>query len=123
MVDRTPFPSRHCEGALTDAEVLRLREEFPILGRTTYLVTHSLGAMPRGVHGALAAYAGAWETRGVRAWEDGWWDMAAEVAGELAPLIGAPAGSVSLHQNVAVALAVGAIPEGLPAIQAEVFGL
>ncbi len=91
---------------LTEAEVARRREEFPILARTTYLVTHSLGAMPRGVREALANYADAWASRGVRAWEDSWWDMAAEVADELAPVVGAPAGSLSLHQNVAVALAV-----------------
>ena len=106
MDDTRSLPAVAAASALSAADVARLREEFPILARTTYLVTHSLGPMPRGVREALSAYADAWDVRGVRAWEDSWWDMAAEVADELAPLIGAPAGSVSLHQNVAVALAV-----------------
>lgn len=48
---------------------LAWRDEFPILKTTTYLISNSLGAMPRGVASALDDYA--------RAWEEGWWDMAA----------------------------------------------
>ena len=48
-------------------DLLALRREFPILERTTYLINNSLGAMPRGVHDELAAFAGQWEQRGVRA--------------------------------------------------------
>ena len=36
--------------------------------------------MPRGVYDALRAYADVWSTRGVRAWDEGWWEMGAEVA-------------------------------------------
>ena len=49
------------------------RGEFPILDRCTYLVSHSLGAMPRAVTAELAAYTGLWAERGVRAWAEGWW--------------------------------------------------
>ena len=38
-------------------ELLRYRSEFPILDRTTYLISNSLGAMPRGVEDALQPYA------------------------------------------------------------------
>src|SRR5436305_180151 len=48
----------------TDA-LLRWRSEFPILERSTYLVSHSLGAMPRAVPERLAAFAEAWANRGV----------------------------------------------------------
>ena len=50
-------------------ELLSWRNEFPILSRTTYLISNSLGAMPRAVYSHLHDYAEAWDTRGVRAWE------------------------------------------------------
>jgi kynureninase len=82
--------------------LLSWRAEFPILEKSTYLVSHSLGAMPRGVTHALAAYAEAWATRGVRAWAEGWWDMPVSVGDLIAPLIGAQPGTVAMHQNVSV---------------------
>lgn len=85
--------------------LLRFRAEFPILERTTYLVSHSLGAMPRSASAALAEYAQAWETRGVRAWEEGWWEMPIAVGNEVAPLIGAGAGQVAMVPNVTIAQA------------------
>lgn len=87
-------------------ELLSWRNRFPILERTTYLISNSLGAMPRAVHDSLAEYADQWATRGVRAWEEGWWDMTVRVADRLAPLLGAGSGQLSLHQNVTLAQAV-----------------
>ena len=87
-------------------DLLPCREEFPILGRTTYLISNSLGAMPRGVYAKMQDYADTWATRGVRAWEETWWDLASTVGDQVATLIGAPAGSVSLHQNVTTTQAV-----------------
>jgi kynureninase len=84
-------------------ELLAWRDEFPILAETTYLINNSLGAMPRGVRDDLAAYADAWEKRGVRAWHEGWWESAAEVGDLLAPLLGVAPGNVSMHQNASVA--------------------
>jgi len=81
-------------------ELLKWREEFPILGRTTYMISNSLGAMPRSVYDEMRAYADSWAERGVRAWEEGWWDMAVGVGDKVAPLIGAAPGEISLHQNV-----------------------
>ena len=60
-------------------ELLKWRGEFPILERTTYMISNSLGAMPRGVYDEMRAYADSWAGRGVRAWEEGWWDMAVGV--------------------------------------------
>src|SRR5271157_1816441 len=81
-------------------ELLRYRSEFPILDRTTYLISNSLGAMPRGVEDALHHYADLWSTRGVRAWEDEWWMLAAQVGDEVGALMNAPKGSVACLQNV-----------------------
>src|ERR1700746_1283727 len=89
----------------TDHET-RWRSEFPILGRTTYLISNSLGAMPRGVYDSLRDYADSWAERGVRAWEEGWWEMAVSVGDQIAPLVGAKTGEISLHQNVTITQAV-----------------
>jgi kynureninase len=87
-------------------ELLKWRSEFPILERSTYLISNSLGAMPRGVYDELRTYADSWAERGVRAWEEGWWEMAVGVGDKIAPLIGARAGEISLHQNVTLIQAV-----------------
>ena len=85
--------------------LLRFRAEFPILATTTYLVSNSLGAMPRAVPARLAEYAEEWATRGVRAWAQGWWEMPVRVGDEIAPLIGAGAGEVAMVPNVSLAQA------------------
>jgi kynureninase len=87
-------------------ELLKWRGEFPILDRTTYMISNSLGAMPRGVYDEMRAYADSWAERGVRAWEEGWWEMAVGVGDKIAPLIGAGPGELSLHQNVTLTQAV-----------------
>jgi kynureninase len=87
-------------------DLLRYRVEFLILERSTYLISNSLGAMPRGVRDAVQQYADAWGTRGVRAWEESWWMLAAQVGDEIGALMNAPAGSVSTHQNVTTCQAV-----------------
>jgi kynureninase len=88
------------------AGLLDYRERFPILAETTYLINHSLGAMPAAAEERLLEYARAWNTRGVRAWGEGWWDLPVTVGDQIARLIGAPPGSVSMHQNVTLAEAV-----------------
>ena len=81
-------------------KLLRFRPEFPILERTTYMISNSLGAMPRGVEDALHHYAETWNRRGVRAWEEEWWMLAAQVGDEIGALMNAPQGSVACLQNV-----------------------
>jgi kynureninase len=86
--------------------LLRFRGEFPILDKTVYLISNSLGAMPRAAEEALERYASDWKTRGVRAWAESWWDLSAAVGDEIAPLLGAPPGTVSMLANVTTAQAV-----------------
>ncbi len=83
--------------------LLAFRAEFPILERTTYLVSNSLGAMPRGVPERLAQYVDEWAERGVRAWAAGWWEMPVSVGDEIAPLIGAGPGEIAMLPNVTIA--------------------
>src|SRR5260221_717138 len=81
--------------------LLRFRSEFPILQKSTYLISNSLGAMPRGVEDGLMEYTRSWKERGVRAWEEAWWGMAFEVGDSLGELMNAPTGTVAVHTNVA----------------------
>ena len=90
---------------MTD-QLLRFRPEFPILQRTTYMISNSLGAMPRGVYDSVKQYCDVWATRGVRAWEEQWWMMALEVGDAIGAIMNAPAGSVSVHLNVTSCQAV-----------------
>ncbi len=86
---------------MTD-ELLKWRSEFPILDRTVYLISHSLGAMPRETYDRLHEYASVWATRGVRAWAEGWWDMPVTIGNDVARIIGADEGTVAMHQNVSI---------------------
>jgi kynureninase len=85
--------------------LLRFRDDFPILARSTYLVSNSLGAMPRLTRERMGEYADAWDTLGVRAWAQEWWDMPRRVGDEVAPLIGAAPGEVVMVPNVSQAQA------------------
>jgi kynureninase len=87
-------------------ELLKWREEFPILSTSTYLISNSLGAMPRAVYKQMHDYAEIWATQGVKAWSDPWWDMPVKVGDGIASLIGAKPGEVSTHQNVTIANAI-----------------
>jgi kynureninase len=79
------------------------RSEFPIVDTCTYLVSHSLGAMPRRTAAYLQQFADEWSRRGVRAWHEGWWEIGRTTGDILAPIVGAAKGTISMHQNVTVA--------------------
>jgi kynureninase len=83
--------------------LLAFRDEFPILARTNYLVSNSLGPMPRTVPGKLAEYARDWGELGVKAWTHGWWEQPVNVGNEIAPLINAGDGEVVMMPNVTIA--------------------
>jgi kynureninase len=87
---------------MTD-DLLQWRDEFPILDTCNYLISNSLGAMPRTVYDSLNDYADTWATQGVSAWGDTWWDLNREVSDAIAPLMGAPNGSITVHQNASIA--------------------
>ena len=86
--------------------LLAYRDQFPILEHTNYLISNSLGAVPRAAAQALGDYYETWASRGVRAWEETWWTMAADMGDLVAPLIGAGPGEVVFQPNVTLAHAV-----------------
>lgn len=86
--------------------LLEWRREFPILDTTVYMISHSLGAMPRRTRDRLNEYADTWATRGIRAWEEGWWDMPVTVGNLIGAVIGAGPGEVVITQNVSICQAI-----------------
>lgn len=84
-------------------DLLHWRREFPILERTVYMISNSLGPMPRGVRDHLREFTDMWDERGVRAWHEGWWEMPITVGNILCDIVNAPQGSITMHQNVAIA--------------------
>ena len=90
---------------MTDSDpLLAYRERFPITGKCNYLVSNSLGAMPAAARTSVQQFLDAWDTRGVRSWGDGWWSLQDKVGDQIAGILGVARGSVTMHQNVAVAL-------------------
>ena len=87
-------------------DLLSYRAQFPILAQEIYLINHSLGAMPKATYDRLHDFAETWATRGIRAWEEGWWEMPITVGNKLAKIIGAPPATVTMHQNVSIAQAI-----------------
>jgi kynureninase len=89
---------------MTSTRLLQdFREEFPILAKTNYLVSNSLGPMPRSVPDRLAEYGRDWGDLGVKAWNRGWWELPVEVGNEIAPLINADKGEIVMMPNVTIA--------------------
>ncbi|HVO31415.1 MAG TPA: aminotransferase class V-fold PLP-dependent enzyme [bacterium] len=86
-------------------ELLRWREEFPILGKKTYLINNSLGAMPRGVYDSLKEYADTWARDGVEAWDE-WLPMVTATGDLIGKIFNAQKGTVLLHQNVSTLTAI-----------------
>jgi kynureninase len=89
--------------------LLDYRSRFPILDTCTYLISNSLGAMPNDVYDSLRHFADTWATLGVRAWGQRyqelptWFELKGAVGDKIAPLMGAPKGSVLVHENASIA--------------------
>ena len=88
---------------MTADSLLQWRDEFPILSRCNYLISNSLGAMPRGVYDSLHYYADTWAEQGVSAWGTGWFELPQAVGNKIAPLMGAAPDTVLVHQNASIA--------------------
>jgi kynureninase len=84
-------------------DLLAYRDRFPILQDCTYLINHSLAAMPAAVEDHLLEYARMWRERGIRSWGEGWWEMPVTVGDQVGRIVGAAPGSTVMHQNVTVA--------------------
>jgi kynureninase len=66
------------------------------------MISHSLGAMPKRVFESMDEFTGMWAARGIRAWEEGWWDMPITTGNLIGKIIGAGPGEVVMQQNVSI---------------------
>ena len=101
----------HERGTLVDyarsmRELLDYRSEFPILESTTYLASHTLGRCRGARPSCWPSSRGMWDERGIRAWAEGWWATPMRVGDQIGRIVGAPAGSTVMQQNVAIAEAI-----------------
>jgi kynureninase len=90
---------------MTEDALLALRSECPSLEGCTHLISHSLGAMPRAAGEGLRRFTELWETRSITAWEE-WLPEVDRAAARVGTLLGAPAGTVIMNQNVSTISAI-----------------
>jgi kynureninase len=86
-------------------ELSRWRAEFPALDKSVYMVSHSLGAMPKRAYDYLREFADLWVNRGINAWEN-WLPEVDRAAERIGSIIGAPAGTMVMFTNVSQIQAV-----------------
>jgi kynureninase len=85
----------------------RYRAEFPMLEDKTYLLTCSLGAMPREALKSLTRYTRLWEAHGAHAWfegGDGWFNTMDHVRQVFADIIGAKKEEIAASYSTSTAI-------------------
>ncbi len=85
--------------------LLRYRDEFPLLAATRYLNTCSLGALPVRGRAKLDEFLDQWDRLGASAWYRYWLDELAALREDFGWVIGRPGSEIALAPNVSVALA------------------
>jgi kynureninase len=82
-----------------DKDLKAIRKEFPILEKCVYLISNSLGAVPRQVREDILAYYDLWSDHGVSVWSQEWWDLARNVGDQVAALLREEKNSVAMMTN------------------------
>ncbi|UCE41866.1 MAG: aminotransferase class V-fold PLP-dependent enzyme [Candidatus Aminicenantes bacterium] len=77
----------------------RIRNNFPILEKCVYLISHSLGAVPLQVRDDLDRFYTLWADEGVTAWEKEWWLLSEKMGNKVASLLEAEKDSVAMMTN------------------------
>jgi len=86
-----------------EKDLTSIRKEFPLLERCVYLISNSLGAVPRQASDNLQKYYRLWAEEGVSAWGKKWWDISRQVGNEVASLIGARDDEITMLANATIA--------------------
>jgi selenocysteine lyase/cysteine desulfurase len=102
--DRPGRGRRHTDGR-DDVDWNGWRAEFPILGRSTYLNSCSLGALSRRAEARIATFHEQWHTYGAAAWYELWMGAIGELRGRVAGMLGAGEEEVAFTASTSVALA------------------
>ena len=85
-------------------DLLKYRDEFPILSRKTYLNSCSLGPLSKRSMAGLERFQELWNEHGAQAWYTLWMSEIASVRAKFARLIGAQPHEVAIAPNVSSAL-------------------
>jgi kynureninase len=85
--------------------LLEYRAKFPALDSCVHLISHSLGCVPAQAAEDLAAYAELWRTKSITAWSD-WLPEVDKAGARIEKIISAPAGTVTMNQNVSTIMSV-----------------
>lgn len=76
------------------------RDQFPILETSTYLASHSLGAVPRQTEESLRQYYREWASLGITAWDGPWFNIISRFGNTIADILHAPRGTIVPMENV-----------------------
>jgi len=82
-----------------ETDLPSIRKEFHILERCVYLISNSLGAVPKNARSSLESFYTLWAEEGVTAWAIEWWNLTREVANHVASVIGAGEDEVTMMTN------------------------
>jgi len=92
--------STHNEEAL-----IATRNEFPTLKKGVHLISHSLGAMPRGARAHTTKFLDEWENDSINAWNS-WLPAVRSLSDIIASVLGVQPGTVVILPNVSTVQAV-----------------
>lgn len=85
--------------------LLKWRTHYPALEDCVYMVSHSMGCMPKKAKEDVLECMTLWEKHGADCWDE-WLPEVANSGNRIAKLLSAPKGSVSMHQNCSTAMSV-----------------
>jgi len=82
-----------------EQDLKTLRSEFPVLEKCVYLISNSLGAVPKKSRENLLAFYSLWAEEGVSAWKKEWWDMSRKAGNQIAALLNAGEDEIAMMPN------------------------
>jgi len=97
---------------MADLDLAALRAHFPILGRTNYLNSCSLGALSDAAEAELDDFRKQWHLRGASAWYEYWMAKLAALRAKAGSAHGATEGETALMPSVSAAISM--VTESLP---------
>jgi kynureninase len=85
--------------------LLEHRSKFPALETCVHFISHSLGCVPQQAKDDLNEFFEVWQTKSITAWSE-WLPEVDRASERIGKIIGAPAGTVVMNQNVSTIMAV-----------------
>ncbi len=79
-----------------------IKDQFPILKNCVYLISNSLGAVPKKVKADLEHYYNLWASQGVSAWKKEWWDLSKKISTKIQELLKAEKDSITMTPNASI---------------------